>query len=967
MLEDGIKQHDYRTDSSRSYDTYTFTSKQVISALKYLFPGEDLTQPHTVYLHDVFVKKKRATTSSPWIYDYGKTTYDGKEYHTLDQFLTMYPYYAGNNAKREEMSPYYNIPITIALKGVNVEVICVDTNGNVLKNLGTKKVAMGDEFVHNVANTTLTVKNKKYQYEKYDFNGESGAGKKITVDEVLKDGKLKLIYKTENEPPKIDKGNDTETDSMIGYPNGPTSSTTIKADYRGSELFDSLKGVPTTESLYVNAFANKYMADYRFKKMSGSKTYNITVSRNYVFVNTEDYEDEEGKKQYRTVRSYDSVSRNYSIKRDYSYWVVDGFNVYTPKEVEVRNYSLPGERITLNAVGLIAPSVVIQKPSKYIVEPVYSNISLPTRTIYESYSTPYENWKSTAESAIGEITCMNDYLSFNGNVYMSSTPQKKSTPNPKSIPVLGDLVSNNIFYQAGLLIDYNKDNGIHKSEGEVTYVPSYTYGSKNKDLEGDYAINSINDVTIHTPVICDASIKGSEAFNQMITPDRTRVSLVLDQYFAANISTFGNHLNIPGYGNNNYFKYTYSKEVKFPFDVYAGSKFVPRNTWYEIPNETMFYLPSWVNEGNYIVNFRSLALNSEGRVDGQVYANTNRSKYVATDSINVQVSGRLYGFSVYDISDYPTWQSIFRKPNSISLSNTLYSVGLRNRNGVLVKDNSLYTLPIMEGSHPTNKTLTVGSGYIFRYSMYTIGNMYDTNDAISIKPTFYFVSKDGSKKQEVDVYYTETFNGKSNKLVKVGSELDGLNKKKMSLGNTYTSVPNSELQTTANLLNTTVKELKSIEVDAYTFNNIYLNEKLRTFVGTGNNVPSSVDKNMAIKSVQKWYGEYYLPSDIHIVKKGYDVQSQAEKKGINYKESFWLNGEEGYLLINFNIKTVNNDREYLTYNGNAAGDMCNMWTKEGFTYSKKIGRITHILTEGDIFMYNISNSSRKDFNSGGTH
>lgn len=42
-LDGGIEQHEYYTTATESRDTYTFTAKQIIDALHYLFPGEDLT------------------------------------------------------------------------------------------------------------------------------------------------------------------------------------------------------------------------------------------------------------------------------------------------------------------------------------------------------------------------------------------------------------------------------------------------------------------------------------------------------------------------------------------------------------------------------------------------------------------------------------------------------------------------------------------------------------------------------------------------------------------------------------------------------------------------------------------------------------------------------------------------------------------------------------------------------------
>lgn len=53
-------------------------------------------------------------------------------------------------------------------------------------------------------------------------------------------------------------------------------------------------------------------------------------------------------------------------------------------------------------------------------------------------------------------------------------------------------------------------------------------------------------------------------------------------------------------------------------------------------------------------------------------------------------------------------------------------------------------------------------------------------------------------------------------------------------------------------------------------------------------IPDGVDPDRVTKSKQKWYFEYSLPSDVHAVKKGFDVTKYAhENGGIDYKEGFW--------------------------------------------------------------------------------
>ena len=101
---------------------------------------------------------------------------------------------------------------------------------------------------------------------------------------------------------------------------------------------------------------------------------------------------------------------------------------------------------------------------------------------------------------------------------------------------------------------------------------------------------------------------------------------------------------------------------------------------------------------------------------------------------------------------------------------------------------------------------------------------------------------------------------------------------------------------------------------------------LRSFVGYINNVPSTVTEAMVAKSVQNWYGEYYLPGEIHVTPKGFDVLDYIRKNGpIDYKEKFWL--KNGYIIVNFDIETMKDGKRHLSYINadNAAEGYRNMW------------------------------------------
>ncbi|KAA8758463.1 hypothetical protein FE296_00135, partial [Paenibacillus sp. UASWS1643] len=97
-------------------------------------------------------------------------------------------------------------------------------------------------------------------------------------------------------------------------------------------------------------------------------------------------------------------------------------------------------------------------------------------------------------------------------------------------------------------------------------------------------------------------------------------------------------------GDRDYAKYYRIKQVRFPFDVYSAdrSQFYPRSTWIDIPVyvlDTDFYLPVWVDEGDYQVEFRNIAENapadfeSMSRSNAQPDANTDLTYHLASDEV----------------------------------------------------------------------------------------------------------------------------------------------------------------------------------------------------------------------------------------------------------------------------------------------------------------------------------------------
>ena len=766
----------------------------------------------------------------------------------------------------------------------------------------------------------------------------------------------------------------------------PSPHGVIAADYRNNEKFDVVDGIPTTEDLYVNAFTSNYLMGYKLSNLTGSKTYPVNVKKKYnLSWTTSNPPDAEGNPTSPTHHSDTvTVNKTVNVERTYSYWEISNLDVFGIDHVIVNNYALPNGSVTLTPKGYTPPSVNQVHSSEltaHIKDPEYNrNLNLGSESISGGSSrpsVPNETFESEADGVVPEIQAKNDKFIFNGTTIMEDEYLETKTERPADFDIDTEEVDENVLYESALNIAATKTNGEYETTGTMTYK-RISEVNPLFDATLTYDIADLDKVVIHTPTVCDATILPSKEYNQMLFPDKSVAPLVLDRYFKINLPTVGEHRYINGYEYRDYDKYIDKRQAKFPFDVYHGNTYIKAGKWYTLNSDiTTFYMPIWVDEGKYTIDFRSISINAaanNGIDDTEDLANLSLSNYVATDTINIQASGRVYGLNLYDISDYPMWESVFRKPNSSKHTGFYYPVGTKNRNGEDTGINPQYTLSLVNGSHPTATTQgTIHTGYVTRFSLSTIGNMYGKNDYIRITPRFYFVDSKGQNRQEVDIYYSETFLNKKQRFVKMGSDLDKLNTKTLRLGDVYRSVPSDEIATTARIKKVTERILKGDKRKVFTYTNIMIPESMRTFNGTNytptGTVPAGVDPDKVTVSKQRWYGEYYFPSEIHVVPKNFAVVNYArDHYGIDFKESFWLN--DGYVIVNFDIETIKSDKRYLSYINpeNSLNGYCNMWNMEGYQYSKtdNKGNVFNF-NDGDYILYDTEHSAGKDYISGGTH
>ncbi|RPK20367.1 hypothetical protein EDO6_06358 [Paenibacillus xylanexedens] len=778
----------------------------------------------------------------------------------------------------------------------------------------------------------------------------------------------------------------------------PNTNGVIKSDNRDNEIFNVLRGIPTSESLYTNAFADNYLFKQAWAKMSGKVTYNCNVTISYDrewTVPGPEVCDDDGCTSGTPVPANDTVPKpyNFQITRDYSYWKINNLEVYKIAKATMNNYALPGETVTMNPSGYTPPTLESKND-----ESVESHVR-PGQTTSISYTPPKltgglnqppsvpddtSRLKGMAESNTPQSKVNNDLVKFNSTTIMNDVEATKDGPTPSNIPN-PTTIGRNVLYKPGNMISnslLNKANTT--SSGEIYYdlLPGNVNGGANKILP----INGINTVTVHTPVVDYAWVSDDQPHNQKTVPDPTSAALILERPFIVRIPTSGQHLDAasyPGYGNRDYAKYFRTKQVQFPFDVYNAdwSQFIPAKTWVDIPVnqlDTTFYLPVWVDEGKYHITFRNIAENAPANFTEQKDANTNLAHHVAADTVPVDVIGRLYDFHVTDISDY-NWENVFRKRlGSPEPTGYSYWTGMNSIDGDPRGNLAPFVLPIRPGSHPVQgfANATVKTGYHFKFDLKTKGNMFGNQDGIRITPTFAFVSKDGSSRQEVDLYYHRG----QERLIRIGSAQD-LEKRSVVLNSRLRNVPGTELGDTARYQYTyeltaeersqrTLAEHMVRLVDQTSHQKTWvgrydwmiLSAPIRTLIGPKTDIPSGVNVDRANAAIQRWYGEYSLPADVYAVPKGTDLEPLARQNQLDEKSNVFL--KNGYIVVNFNMESLRNGNTEAPHLQYIHAPLMNQWQMDGFnkTPTDSHGR-TWPLKDGDIVFYHADQSSRNDFQS----
>ena len=305
------------------------------------------------------------------------------------------------------------------------------------------------------------------------------------------------------------------------------------------------------------------------------------------------------------------------------------------------------------------------------------------------------------------------------------------------------------------------------------------------------------------------------------------------------------------------------------------------------------------------------------------------------DETELEVSGRLYGLTLYDVdSENTEWKNVFRLGGENKYAGTkgydkeesgtditerpdgtfidgfdeeriyYYSVGLNDENGTAVADTDgnarlpKYTLPLMDGSSPVVKNSgMLKSGYTWSFCIKTKGSrMEDELSEVRITPVFYHIGKDG---------------------VRVRADIWCLGKGKS--GENY------------------INNAGTVRAEA---------------------LPDITDTGERI-----WVFKYSLPDMWYCCRYGFDMEGYLDKyDGCTFEEDFWE--RDGYLAVNFQIEAKdasgNVIMSYSNLNENIQLGMCDMWETEGYDPEKTdcYGE-TFPLQEGDVILVRVPGSTIK--------
>lgn len=339
------------------------------------------------------------------------------------------------------------------------------------------------------------------------------------------------------------------------------------------------------------------------------------------------------------------------------------------------------------------------------------------------------------------------------------------------------------------------------------------------------------------------------------------------------------------------------------------------------------------------------------------------ARYIIYRDASTSNVGRIFEFKVTDCTDLG-YKEVFRSTNENKVNNTneesyFYSgkfYWFSGINNLIPRKDDDNILPLGPYKNSKDKTYIYAPklGYRFSFDLKTTGFLNNNTKSVEITPTYYYISKDGSKylgDNEITLYY-KTSSGKY---------------KKYKDSNYYIQFkPNDGYRALAD------EHEKTNLSDKFVNLNIS-----KTFTLS--------NKSMMTKSkdgyTQCWYGEFKLPNSTIVVKNdGGNINNPLNDGyiGVKFKIDAKEKDDNGnYRIISYNNKDIGTgngsnstqwDYEgYLGYNYNVkqgadvnSGDVKAMQLEKGIWNINDQG--TYEKVKGTVILYDIDSRAANDFN-----
>lgn len=380
------------------------------------------------------------------------------------------------------------------------------------------------------------------------------------------------------------------------------------------------------------------------------------------------------------------------------------------------------------------------------------------------------------------------------------------------------------------------------------------------------------------------------------------------------------------------------------------------------------------DSGDNTANFDNDIEYSESHLDSSYLDNVSKlyadGYYFAMKTVTVRTASKIYDFKITDCSDL-AYKSAFRLTDTNTLNkNANYYSGIRrmymytNANKeyttIVDRDNiringttSTRTLPLGPYKHTTASYVNAPKlGYRFSFDVKTSGYYMPNSSGvgarkISIKPKYYYLSKDGSQIiKDITLYYK-----------------DQTDKYKKFNGSGYN-------------IYFTPKDGSRYTTDTYSSNLSYMSNKNEA-LNIGNDEFYLTDSMMALDDtgyIQTWYGEFKLPNTTIAVKTGNSIDKALSNGyiGVKFEITCYdskLNESISYTALNKSVNSAINTTQwdYEGYLGfSNPGQEVTQDTSLRIQLEKGIWSINsqdlYNFVKGTVILYDIDNRAADDIN-----